>query len=533
MNITLLISKLKKSLFNKKENIIEIEKPTNNNEFYWELYFKHNLIPTAQLDENFNLIHLNEAMINLIKYNTEQNLFLDYIKIDNNLSSTEIKIKLNTERAFIIPINLNYNQKHSAFAYFHKADHHMIISLIDNTKQKDLEVNFAHSQKMQAIGQLAGGIAHDFNNLLTAMIGFCDLLLIKHPAGDPSFPELMQIKQNTVRAMNLIKQLLAFSRKQVLQIKFLDVNEIILGISDLIKRLIGENIELKMNYGRDIGMVKADKGQLEQVIINLAINARDAMPQGGQINIKTYNYEVINNKLPIPDNNHIYHSDDDKITDDNYIIIEISDNGCGINPEYASKIFEPFFSTKEIGSGTGLGLAMVYGIIKQTNGHIYFTSKENEGTRFFIFLKKYHELCQNENSLDVEINQYYTDLSGDQVILLVEDEEPVRLFAITALENKGYKVYAAKSGDDALRLIKTINVKIDLMITDVIMPGINGYKLTEILSESYKDLKVLFISGYTKDNIINELKASNKNYEFLSKPFTLKQLTLMVKKMLN
>lgn len=525
---------IKKAFY--KERITKQTQSIIDNNTYWSLYFKNNLIPTAQLDENLICIHLNDAMVDLIKFDNKHNYFLNYIELEDNLSVLEFKSKLDLDGAFIMPINLKYNQKHSAFAYFHKSHNQVIISLIDNTKQKDLEINFAHSQKMQAIGQLAGGIAHDFNNLLTAMIGFCDLLLIKHPAGDPSFPELMQIKQNTVRAMNLIKQLLAFSRKQVLQIKFLNVNDIILGISDLIKRLIGENIELKMNYGRDIGAIKVDKGQLEQVIINLAINARDAMINGGLIDIKTYDCEIFNGKLPIQNDYQIYHGDDDKITDDHYIVIEIADNGSGISSEHADKIFEPFFSTKEIGSGTGLGLAMVYGIIKQTNGHIYFTSKENKGTKFYIFLKKHdhqEELNQNYQEPESENNQYYTDLTGDHTILLVEDEEPVRLFAITALENKGYKVYTAKSGDDALRIVKTIEEKIDLMITDVIMPGINGYKLTEILSANYKDLKVLFISGYTKDNIINELKATNKNYEFLSKPFTLKQLTLMVKKMLN
>jgi signal transduction histidine kinase len=385
-----------------------------------------------------------------------------------------------------------FNKRSSAFAYIQKINHlnEILVYLIDNTRQKDLELNVAHSQKMQAIGQLAGGIAHDFNNLLTAMLGFCDLLLCKHPAGDSSFPELMQIKQNIIRAINLVRNLLAFSRKQILEVCLINVNDVILNISDLLRRLIGENIFLKTSYSQDLGCIKVDQGQLEQVIINLVLNARDAMEEeGGEINIKTYCTTVQNNNHGI-NNSVVYNSDNEKIEDGEYIVIEVDDDGCGIDEESCDKIFEPFYSTKDIGAGTGLGLSMAYGIVKQSEGYIYFTTSENYGSTFYLYFKKtngdnykgqqeeYHEKTLPEPSID---------LTGNNIILLVEDEDSVRLFGIHALKNKGYEVFSARSGDEALMIIDGLTKEIDLVITDVIMPGISGYQLAEKIKEISKE----------------------------------------------
>ena len=244
-----------------------------------------------------------------------------------------------------------------------------MLHFIDVTEQKNLEVQFAQSQKMQAVGQLAGGVAHDFNNLLTAMIGFCDLLLMRFRPGDPSFADIMQIKQNANRAANLVRQLLAFSRQQTLQPRILDITDVLVELSHLLRRLIGENIELKVVHGRDLGLVKVDQGQLEQVIINLAVNARDAMPGGGTLTIRTANH-VQSGAM---------RRGHEIMPAGNYVLIEVADTGIGIPKENLERIFEPFFSTKEIGSGTGLGLSTVYGIVKQTGGFVFVDSDAGRG----------------------------------------------------------------------------------------------------------------------------------------------------------
>ena len=252
----------------------------------------------------------------------------------------------------------------------------VILHFIDTTEQKSLETQFAQSQKMQAVGQLAGGVAHDFNNLLTAMIGFCDLLLLRFRPGDPSFADIMQIKQNANRAANLVRQLLAFSRQQTLQPRVLDITDVLAELSHLLRRLIGENIELKVVHGRDLGLVKVDQGQLEQVIINLAVNARDAMPGGGTLTIRTANMS----------SEHPMRRGHEVMPPGEYVQVEVTDTGVGIPRENLARIFEPFFSTKEVGSGTGLGLSTVYGIVKQTGGFVFVESEPSAGARTFIDL---------------------------------------------------------------------------------------------------------------------------------------------------
>lgn len=409
----------------------------------------------------------------------------------------------------------------------------LICYLIDTTEQKNLELRFVHSQKMQAIGQLAGGIAHDFNNLLTAMIGFCDLLLMRHPAGDQSFADIMQIKQNANRAANLVRQLLAFSRKQTLQPEVLDITGVLEELSSLIGRLIGENIQLDMQHGRDLKLVKVDQGQLEQVIINLAVNARDAMLDNGSLTIKTSNVTVsiqhpISSQLIPP-------AEDEVIGDGEYVLIEVVDTGHGIPKELIGKIFEPFFSTKEIGSGTGLGLSTVYGIVKQTGGYIYVTSKKNQGSTFSIFLKSYHNNEINTNVVkEVEHTEKVpaVDLTGSGTVLLVEDESPVRIFSAHALANKGYSVLEAESGDAALEIIKEKGNTIDVIVTDVIMPGMNGPAMIEQITKQYPNIKVIFMSGYAEDAFIKSYGTERK-FNFLPKPFTLKQLAGKVKEVLR
>lgn len=408
----------------------------------------------------------------------------------------------------------------------------IIIHLIDTTEQKNLEMRFAHSQKMQAVGQLAGGVAHDFNNLLTAMIGFCDLLLMRHPAGDPSFADIMQIKQNANRAANLVRQLLAFSRRQTLQPKVVDLTDVLAELSNLIRRLIGENIELKMVHGREIWPVKADQGQLEQVVINLAVNARDAMKKGGTLTIRSSNVTV-NNENPI-DPDFVAPSQEESIAKGDYVLIEVADSGHGIERSLMEKIFEPFFSTKEIGSGTGLGLATVYGIIKQTGGYVYVKSAIDAGTIFALFLPRVEGEVRVEAAEESVERNTASDLTGAATILLVEDETPVRIFAARALRNKGYEVLEADCGEQAIEVFSAHTGQIDVIISDVMMPGINGPTMVETLEEKYPDkmkqAKVIFISGYAEDAFVDTY-GTEREFNFLPKPFTLKQLASKIKEL--
>ena len=397
------------------------------------------------------------------------------------------------------------------------------LHFIDVTEQKNLEVQFAQSQKMQAVGQLAGGVAHDFNNLLTAMIGFCDLLLLRFQPGDPSFADIMQIQQNANRAANLVRQLLAFSRQQTLQPRVLNLTDVLVHLSHLLRRLIGENIELKVVHGRDLGPIKVDQGQLEQVIINLAVNARDAMPDRGTLTIRTTNVRSAKAErrghevMPAGD----------------YVLIEVADTGIGIPGSNLARIFDPFFSTKELGSGTGLGLSTVYGIVKQTGGFVFVDSQPGRGAVFEIYLPR-HQATDGSMNVRPDPNEpsAVKDLTGCGTVLLVEDEDPVRKFGARALRNKGYKVIEAESGEAALEVIHSTAEKIDLLITDVVMPHLDGPGLARKVREISSDIKVIFMSGYAEDAFRQRL-GSDSDIAFLSKPFSLKQLAAKVKEVIS
>jgi two-component system, cell cycle sensor histidine kinase and response regulator CckA len=393
------------------------------------------------------------------------------------------------------------------------------LHFIDVTEQKNLEIQFAQSQKMQAVGQLAGGVAHDFNNLLTAMIGFCDLLLLRFQPGDPSFADIMQIQQNANRAANLVRQLLAFSRQQTLQPRVLNITDVLVDLSHLLRRLIGENIELKVVHGRDLGAIKVDQGQIEQVIINLAVNARDAMSGGGTLTIRTANVRSAQDQrrghevMPAGD----------------YVLIEVADTGIGIPGGNLARIFDPFFSTKELGSGTGLGLSTVYGIVKQTGGFVFVDSYPGKGAMFEIYLPRCEPTDASMTARpDISEPSAAKDLTGCGTVLLVEDEDPVRKFGARALRNKGYKVIEAESGETALELLRNGAEKIDLLITDVVMPRLDGPGLVREVREIRSDIKVIFISGYAEDAFRQRLD-SDSDIDFLSKPFSLKQLATKVK----
>jgi two-component system cell cycle sensor histidine kinase/response regulator CckA len=394
-----------------------------------------------------------------------------------------------------------------------------IAHFIDATEQKNLEVQFAQSQKMQAVGQLAGGIAHDFNNLLTAMIGFSDLLLLRHRPGDQSFADIMQIKQNANRAANLVRQLLAFSRQQTLQPRMLNLTDILTELSHLLRRLMGENVELEMIHGRDLGLVKADQGQLEQVIINLAVNARDAMDEGGRLEIRTSNVTLDREKKHKAE----------VVPPGDYVRIEVADAGCGIPPENLDRIFDPFFSTKEIGAGTGLGLSTVYGIVKQSGGFIFVDSEVGRGTTFSIYFPLHSVSAAAAAESESKDSR---DLTGAGRILLVEDEDGVRAFGARVLRSKGYDVLEARSGESALEVLAEEGANIDLIVTDVVMPRVDGPTLVREVRKTRPDLKVIFISGYTEDAFRQKL-GEDSDIHFLPKPFSLKQLAAKVKEVLG
>ncbi len=398
-----------------------------------------------------------------------------------------------------------------------------ILHLFDNTQNRRLEAQFAQSQKMQAVGQLAGGIAHDFNNLLTVMIGFCDLILQRHRPGEQTFADIMQIKQNANRAANLVRQLLAFSRQQTMQPKVLDVAEVLSELSNLLRRLIGVNITLKVVHSRDLGLVKVDQVQFEQVIINLAVNARDAMKEkGGVLTIRTSNATV---DRPV-------RRGADVMPPGEYVRIEMADTGCGIPRENLERIFEPFFSTKEVGAGTGLGLSTVYGIVSQTGGFVQVDSEMGRGSTFSIFLPRHEGRALAPVPREaVRAPLPSRDLSGVGTVLLVEDEDPVRLFGARALRNKGYKVLEAKNGVAALDVIGGADEPIDLVISDVVMPQRDGPSLIREVRERYPGMKVIFISGYAEDDFREALQRE-PGIHFLPKPFSLDQLAGKVKEVL-
>ena len=394
----------------------------------------------------------------------------------------------------------------------------IMLQFIDISEQKRLQGQFIQSQKMQAVGQLAGGVAHDFNNLLTAMIGYCDLLLQRYLPNDPSYNDIVQIKQNANRAANLVRKLLAFSRQQTLQPKVTNITDNLVELSTLLRRLIGAGIELKMVHARDLWFVKADIGQLEQVIINLVVNARDAMKSGGVLTLRTSNVHFAKQQR----------YGHDVIPKGDYVAIEVIDTGTGIDPEHLELIFEPFFSTKEVGEGTGLGLSTVYGIVKQTGGFVQVESKIDHGTIFKILLPRHNGVVEVE-SFKPEISAQ--DLTGGGRILLVEDEDAVRMFSARALREKGYTVIEANNGDSALTMVEN-GEKFDVLITDVVMPKMDGPTLNKKVRDIYPTAKTIFISGYTEDTFRKNLD-DDADIHFLPKPYTLKDLAVKVKEVIE
>jgi two-component system, cell cycle sensor histidine kinase and response regulator CckA len=408
----------------------------------------------------------------------------------------------------------------------------VIVYALETTQQRTLENQVNQQQKMETIGRLAGNIAHDFNNLLGAMMMATDFLLNAHKPTDPSFQDIMQIKQNANRAASLVRQLLAFSRKQTMRPVVLDLGEALSDLTVLLKRLIGENVTLDVPQVRDLWPVKADVHQFEQVIINLAVNARDAMPLGGRLTLRTRNVGAEDSQrhkgVPFGE----------------YVLVEVEDTGSGIAPEIIDKIFDPFYTTKDIGKGTGLGLSTVYGIVKQTGGFIYVESELGKGTIFRIFLPRHIPAADDVSlpqlpettapaiagamSAADEMRAAAVDLTGRGTVLLVEDEVELRALNARGLKSRGYTVIEAGNGVEALAELEKQGGRVDVVVSDVVMPEMDGPTLMKALRERKPDIKIIFVSGYAEDAFDKTL-ADRKEFNFLAKPFTLKQLVTVVK----
>ncbi|MGE3387270.1 MAG: ATP-binding protein [Bdellovibrionales bacterium] len=393
-------------------------------------------------------------------------------------------------------------------------------SQADLRKMPDQNEKLHQAQRMEAMGQLAGGVAHDFNNILAAVMMICDMQLRSE---DQNLARVRtgyeQIKKNSERAASLIRQLLAFSRKQVLPPKVMSLNTVITDLSGLLLRLINETITLKTNLAADLGNIKADVGQIEQVLLNIVVNARDAMPRGGQILIETANVYL----------DKVMAAGSIKAEPGNYVRLSISDTGVGMDANTQARIFEPFFTTKEVGKGTGLGLATVYGIVHQAQGTVWVYSELNKGTTFKIYLPRVDERVEVLKSSGT---QQQVALQGTETVLVVEDQDELRELVCETLIGRGYKVLEAVNGARALDILRATKTTIDLVITDVVMPEMGGEKLMQIIREHHKESKVLFFSGYSED-ILTLHGIDEKESHFLEKPFALTTLLQKVRQILS
>jgi signal transduction histidine kinase len=381
-----------------------------------------------------------------------------------------------------------------------------------------LQEQLRQSQKMEAIGRLAGGIAHDFNNLLTIIKGYSQLSLIELKETDPMRGSIEEIKRAADRAADLTRQLLAFSRRQILEMRVLDLNSVLRDLDKMLRRVIGEDIELVTLLAEDLGRVKTDHGQMQQVIMNLAVNAKDAMPNGGKLTIETANVEL----------DETYARSHVAVIPGRYAMLSVSDTGVGMTAEVKEQVFEPFFTTKEKGKGTGLGLSTVYGIVKQSGGNIWVYSEPGQGTTFKIYLPRVDEPLE-ELKEKAEVKEIPL---GSETILVVEDEGEVRKVAVRILSGQGYKVLEASHGNDAMLVCKQHEGPIHLMVTDVVMPNMSGHELAKRLKAFHPEMKVLYMSGYT-DNAIVHHGVLEKGMNYIQKPFTVEGLAKKVREVLD
>ena len=443
---------------------------------------------------------------------TEQTRLMTEFQRKGRLDNIEVRWKRKDGNSITVRL--------SGRAVSGEEDVHEVLELIaeDVTERRVLEDQFRQAQKMEAVGRLAGGVAHDFNNLLMVISGYTEVLLEHACPDDPLYQKMAAIQQAADRATTLTRQLLAFSRKQLLELKVVDVNAIVVDMERLLRPLIGEDIELVTRLAPDLGRTRADAGQIEQVLMNLVVNSKDAMPTGGKIVVQTGNVRLDDD----------YRREHAYIQPGPYVMMSVSDTGHGMDKETQSRIFEPFFTTKEKGKGTGLGLSTVYGIIKQSGGYIFAQSELGKGTTFRIYLPRVEDAAEPHG----RIANTAGSARGTERVLLVEDEESVRQLVRETLEAKGYTVMEAENGDDAIEIAQQHAGAIQILITDVVMPGMSGRELAKRLTSSCSSMRVLYLSGYTEDAIVHQGEAA-PGTAFLQKPFTLQVLSRKVRELLD
>jgi two-component system cell cycle sensor histidine kinase/response regulator CckA len=431
-----------------------------------------------------------------------------------------------------IEIALGAKREYARRLFFHPAlrsggaGFAAILYLVDATEEKALQAKFAQSQKMDAIGKLVGGIAHDFNNMLTAIIGYSDILLQTHRPTDAAHADITNIKTSAERAAKFVAKLLTLSRQRTLKVEPLLLDEVVTDWAPMLNRSIGETIDIKIQNGRDLWHVRTDRGEIEQAILNLAVNARDAMPGGGRLTLRTRNVtERETRKLGL-----------EGMVPGEYVLLEVEDTGTGIAPEILAKIFEPFFTTKAVGKGTGLGLGEVMGTVKQSGGYIYADSTLGKGTTFRIYLPRYHVDAEDEaaaaRAAKAAKDKAPVDITGSGRVLLVEDEDVVRSFAVRALKSRGYEVLEAGDGREALEVMEAEGGKVDVVVSDVVMPEMDGPTLMKRLREKRPEIKIIFVSGYPNEAFRASLD-EKEQFDFLAKPFSLPQLAAKVKEVLG
>jgi two-component system cell cycle sensor histidine kinase/response regulator CckA len=515
-------------------------------EYAWQGIFNDSWKCVAMLDLNFNFLRINKVFTDLLEDNYAYRHILEIFIPDERARIEEaintLRHTIETNRVAINGLSLKYSDRIfnvtiEKISNLRGSVDLFIMRMDDATESHKLQGDLSHAQRVQTVGYLVGSIAHDFNNILTAIGGFSDLLLKRHAVTDPSFHDILQIKQSTSRAAELVNKLLAFSHKQTLRPKIVNVNEAFANLSNFINQLMGNDVSVNYKIAPDIWPIKVDPIQLEQVIINLVMNAYQAMDKSGSLFIEAKSRTIIEND---PLLNGYYRPFGEVIPAGDYVVIQVIDQGQGIPSEILSKIFEPFFTTKSIGAGTGLGLSTVYGITKQSDGYILVKSEVGKGTDFTILFKRYEptskEIAAQQQAAVQAVQDMQAaekDLSGHGGILLVEDEDAVRAFAKSVLSEKGYDVYDFSSAEKALEFIKESKNEIELIISDVVMPKMNGPTfIEEVKKIAPKTYKTIFISGYGED-VFDGVYGKQRDFHFIAKPFSLKTLREKVKEVMG
>ena len=493
--------------------------PVKGKDEKFRLFFQDNPQPMWVFDRDSLLfLEINDAALALYGYSRDEfrNMRVTDLRVNDDAPPTQTSPQPTEwhhrlKNGTVVDVEVSTRQ----IPY---GGHRAVLAVLtDVTRRKQLEAQLLQSQKMEAVGMLAGGIAHDFNNLLTIIGGYSQLLLASLPAADRNRSAVEQILKASERAAGLTRQLLAFSRRQVMQPRVLDLNLLVGSLAVMLRRLIGEDIDLRLELARDLGQVNVDAGQIEQVIMNLAVNSRDAMPKGGTLTIQTANVDLDEN----------YTATHTRVKAGSYVMLAVIDTGSGMDEQTRSRLFEPFFTTKQQGRGTGLGLSIVFGIVRQTGGNVEVASEPGVGTSVKVYLPRASQAASPETELPLERAE-----RGSETILLVEDEEMVRRLVSETLEQEGYKILQAAGPEQAWRICREYDGRIDLMITDVVMPKESGRALAARMAEVRPDMKVLYMSGYTDTEILGR-GGEEPPIQFLQKPFTPGALASKVRNVLK